>query len=353
LKIYIGLILALVITLVITPMVRKLAIYLGAMDAPSKRKVHTEPMPRMGGLAIFVSFWISVFATQEITTQVLALFAGSLVIVISGIWDDCKNIKPWIKLVFQFAAAAIAMIYGGVRVEFISQPIIEGFVFLKWLWIPVTFFWIVGLTNAVNLIDGLDGLAAGVSAISALAIGIVTYINGFYEMGNLAFILAVATAAFLKYNFHPAKLFMGDTGALFLGYTLAVISVLGMTKTTTAVTFFLPIIVLEVPIFDTLFAIVRRVINKKPIFGADKDHLHHRLLAMGFSHTKAVLVVYAVCITLSISAILISMLPNRLGLVFAAIVTIIMVLMAGETGLLGNKKVKSVKVDNNNENKGE
>ena len=339
-KVFLFCLLAAALTILLTPLAKRIAINMGAMDAPSKRKVHTVPMPRMGGLAIYLSFWITVFASQTASKEVMAFFIGSLFILVSGIWDDCRNISPKMKLLFQ-AAAALTVIFGGITVDFLSNPFGKELLFLEWMSYPVTFLWIIGMTNAVNLIDGLDGLAAGTSAIASCAIGVVALMNGQIIMSSLAFILAASTFGFLKYNFHPASIFMGDTGALFLGYALAVLSLMGMTKTATTVAFFLPIIILEVPIFDTLFAIVRRASNDKPIFSADKDHLHHRLLAMGLSHTQAVLLVYGICLFLSISAICISLLPENIDIIGGIFVTLLMAFGAAKTGLLGNKKKES------------
>ncbi|MEA4891963.1 MAG: MraY family glycosyltransferase [Peptococcaceae bacterium] len=330
------LLLAASLTLGLTPLVRRLAIRVGAMDQPDKRKVHTCPMPRMGGLAIFFSFWITIFITQPITAELKAFAFGSLLILISGVWDDMKNIRPWMKLVFQFAAALV-VILAGVKVTFITNLFSASPTVLGWLSVPFTMLWIVGMTNAVNLVDGLDGLAAGVSAIAALSIGIIAWMEGFASVGYLSILLASSTFAFLKYNFHPAKIFMGDTGALFLGYALAVISILGLTKMATTVSLFLPVVVLGVPIMDTLFAIVRRLTNRMPIFAADKDHLHHRLLAMGFSHTQAVLVVYGVCLFLSLSAIGISLLPTGQAMMAIGVVAVVGIWAAEKVGVLGRQ----------------
>lgn len=328
--------LAVALTLGLTPLVRQLAIRVGAMDQPDKRKVHTSPMPRMGGLAIFLSFWITAFLTQPITAELKAFAFGSLLILISGIWDDMKNIRPWMKLAFQFAAALV-VILAGVKVTFITNLFADTPAILGWLSVPFTTLWIMGMTNAVNLVDGLDGLAAGVSAIAAFTIGVIAWLEGFTYVGVLSLILAASTFAFLKYNFHPAKIFMGDTGALFLGYALAVVSIMGLTKMATTVSLFLPIVVLGVPIMDTLFAIIRRLMNRMPIFAADKDHLHHRLLAMGFSHTQAVLVVYGVCLFLSLSAIGISLLPTGQAMMAIGVVTIVVIYGADKIGVVGHK----------------
>lgn len=330
------LIFCMALTMLLTPPVRWLAIRYNIMDAPDKRKVHQSPMPRMGGLAIYLSFWITVFVTQPTNQEILSFFIGSLLIIISGIWDDLKGLKPIVKILFQLAAASIVII-GGVKVSFITRIFGGGPQALGVLSVPLTILWITGMTNAINLVDGLDGLAAGISGIAAISIGIISWMEGLPSVGILALILGVSTLGFLKYNFHPAKIFMGDTGALFLGYALAVLSIMGLTKMATTVSLFLPIIVLGVPIMDTVFAIVRRILNKKPIFGADKDHLHHRLLALGLSHTKAVLVVYGVCIFLSLSAIGMALLTNEKAMMVMVLVVLIVIYGADRLGILGRK----------------
>jgi UDP-GlcNAc:undecaprenyl-phosphate GlcNAc-1-phosphate transferase len=332
--------LAMLLTLGLTPFVRRLAIYLKAMDAPEQRKVHKVPMPRMGGLAIFASFWLTIFLTQPMTRDRYGFFFGSCLIVISGIWDDIKGVKPVVKILFQLAAAAV-VIMGGTRVSFITSLWGQSPLVLGHFSIPITVLWIIGMTNAINLVDGLDGLAAGVSGIAAITIGIISWMEGMVSVGLLSLILGAATLAFLKYNFHPAKIFMGDTGALFLGYALSVLSIMGLTKMATTVSLFLPIVVLGVPIMDTLFAIIRRFLKKQPIFAADKDHLHHRLLAMGLSHKNAVLVVYGVSTFLSLSAIGMAMVSTEQAMVVMVLVAVAVFYGADRIGIIGNK-AKSV-----------
>ena len=328
---------AVVLTIAITPLVRLLAVKAGVMDKPDYRKIHKEAMPLMGGLAIFIGFWATVFCTQAVTREILAFSAGSLLVLVSGVWDDKKSIRPAIKLIFQIAAALIIVFIGGIRIDFVTSLHSANPMALGWLAFPLTAAWIVGLTNAVNLMDGLDGLAAGVSGIAAVTIGLIAWMEGFPSAGLLALILGASALAFLRYNFYPAKVFMGDTGALFLGFSLAVLSIMGLTKMATTVSVFLPILVLGVPIFDTLLAIARRIVNKTPIFSPDKDHLHHRLIAMGLSHKKAVLVVYSVCFFLSVSAVGISLLPTGQAMMVMFLVTMAMFFAADKVGVIGRK----------------
>ncbi|MCL2166936.1 MAG: undecaprenyl/decaprenyl-phosphate alpha-N-acetylglucosaminyl 1-phosphate transferase [Clostridiales bacterium] len=333
----IPLLMAIAITAALSPLIRRLSIRMGVVDRPDHRKIHQEAMPLMGGLAIFCGFWAPVLFTQTLTKELLAFGIGSLLILISGIWDDSRDIRPWLKIVFQFAAALIVVLYGNIRISFLTSLFDARPMNLGWFAFPLTITWIIGLTNAVNLVDGLDGLAAGVSGIAAITIGVIAYMEGFQTAGVLALVLGASAMTFLIFNFHPAKVFMGDTGALFLGYSLAVLSIMGLTKMATTVSLFMPILVLGVPIFDTLLAIVRRLINKTPIFAPDKDHLHHRLLAMGLSHKKAVLTVYGVCVFLGLSAVGISLLPTGQAMMAMFLVTLVVLYGADKAGVIGRK----------------
>jgi len=297
--------LALIISLLATPLVSKLAFKVGAVDRPDNRKVHSRLMPRLGGLAIYLGFIVTLFLTVEISAQLAGLLIGGSIIIVLGILDDIRDISPRVKLLGQLAAAAVAVKYG-IEVDLITNPF-GGTIELDWMgisWgIPLTILWIAGVTNAVNLIDGLDGLAGGLSAIAALTLAVLGWREGTPEIVLPALILAASTFGFLRYNFYPAKVFMGDSGSMFLGYVLACLSVIGVAKTATVVSVFVPILILGIPIFDTLFAIIRRYINNQPIFKADKEHLHHRLLAIGLSHRQTVLVIYGVNMVLGGSAV--------------------------------------------------
>lgn len=290
--------------LIATPLVKRLAIKIGAVDKPNERKVHQKLMPRLGGLAIFISMLVGLAISLPDSKFTIPVLLGSLVIIITGMLDDMYEISPKVKLLGQFIAASI-VIYGGVEVEYIILPFYEGEFNLGMLSIPLTFLWIVGITNAINLIDGLDGLAAGVSSIVLLTISTMAiFIPNPFVM-TLGFILLASTLGFLVYNFHPAKIFMGDTGALFLGFMISVLAVLGF-KEITFFSLLLPIIILGVPISDTFFAIIRRIVNKKPLSAPDKSHLHHCLLRLGYSHRKTVLIIYAMSAFFGIAAIILS-----------------------------------------------
>ncbi|MFT9599851.1 glycosyltransferase family 4 protein [Mesobacillus sp.] len=287
--------------LVLTPLVIKFAHKIGATDKPNHRKVHAKVMPRLGGLAIFLGVVAGFFAAGLHDEKLTGISIGAVLIIILGILDDKYELSAKVKLAGQIAAAGI-VVSTGLTIDFISIPFMAKFNLGIWA-IPVTIFWIVAITNAINLIDGLDGLAAGISSIGIATIAFMAGMAGKELILALALILLGSTIAFLFYNFHPAKIFMGDTGALFLGYSIGILSLLGLYKSVTLFSFIVPIIILGVPIFDTTYAIIRRVVNKKPIGAPDKSHLHHRILAIGLSHRNTVLVIYALGILFSVAAI--------------------------------------------------
>ncbi len=315
-----------------TPLVRQLAIRIKAFDNPEARKVHNCTMPCMGGLAICLAFWVSVLYAFPVSKELGGLLVGGLLICLVGIVDDLRGVSPRMKLAVQVVAACI-VVAAGIRVDFMTNPI-EGVFNLGYLSYPVTVLWIIGVTNAVNLIDGLDGLATGVSAIAALTLGTVAALEGFGQAAMLSFILAAGALGFLRYNFYPAKIFMGDTGSLFLGFNLAVVAISGLTKSTTVISLFLPVIILGIPIFDTLFAIVRRYHNKKPIFCADKEHLHHRLLALGLTHRGAVLAMYGVSALFGVSAVLMALVTTAQGMLVMVAVSLGIFIAAERLGIL-------------------
>ncbi|SDJ88747.1 MraY family glycosyltransferase [Natronincola ferrireducens] len=306
---------AMSISYILTPYAKKVAYRIGAIDVPKdNRRVHKKPIPRLGGLAIYVAFMVSSMLMAIMKEEVLSIdkkfigiMVGATIIVLIGIIDDSKQISAKYKLAGQILAAVI-VVYSGVRIEFITNILNKttGMSELKQLSVPVTIFWIVGITNTVNLIDGLDGLAAGVSTIAALSLAFVACLNGGVEVTILLMILAGSLLGFLPYNFNPAEIFMGDTGSLLVGFILATISIEGVIKSATTIAVAIPVLALGVPIFDTTFAIIRRLVNKRPIMEADKGHLHHRLLDRGLSQKQTVVILYIISIILGGSAIVIS-----------------------------------------------
>lgn len=314
---------AFVASILLTPLVIKMAIRIGAVDRPNYRKVHASIMPRMGGLAIFGAFMVGYFILRPEDEHAIGMLVGALIIIITGVLDDLFEITAKAKMSGQLAAALVAVLWGGLQIPFINLPFLGQFDF-GYLSIPITIIWIIGITNAINLIDGLDGLAAGVSTIALITIAVMAVIMGDTFVVAVAALLAVSAFGFLFYNFHPAKIFMGDTGSLFLGYMISVLALLGF-KNVAVVSLIIPIIMLGVPISDTFFAIVRRIRMKQPISAPDKSHLHHCLLRTGFSHRQTVLIIYGLAILFGIAAILFSQ-----ATVWGAIVLITVMLIAIE-----------------------
>jgi len=321
-----------IISTVCVPLSTQLARNLGAIDPPDERKVHKVDMPRLGGLAIFAAFMLSLVIFTRVSGPMLGLVMGAIIIFLLGAADDIYHLSPLTKLLGQSLAATVAMYYG-VMVHFMTNPF-NGLLVLGYLSIPLTFLWIVGITNAINLIDGLDGLAGGVSAIAATAIGIVALRQGQADVSMAALLLVAAIIGFLPYNFHPARTFMGDSGSNFLGFVLACLAIMGTTKGTTAVSVLIPIIILGIPIFDTFFAIVRRINNHKPIFLPDKNHLHHRLMAMGMSHRRSVFIIYGISAFFSGIAVLLTFITNPKASLLLSLLLLVIVLGAVRIGLL-------------------
>ncbi|AKP45815.1 MULTISPECIES: glycosyltransferase family 4 protein [Bacillus] len=332
--VYLTFVLCFIASLLLTPLAKKLAIAIGAVDKPNYRKVHQKIMPRMGGLAIFLSFLIGLLVLRPQDPYNWPIIIGSFIIVLTGLLDDKFELSPKLKLAGQLLAAIVVVVIGGVHVEFINLPF-GGQLEFGLLSVPLTILWIVGVTNAINLIDGLDGLAAGVSSIALITISFMAFLKGDAYVMSIALILLGSTLGFLIYNFHPAKIFMGDTGALFLGYMMSVVSLLGF-KNVTVLSFVIPVIILGVPISDTFFAIIRRFIHKKPLSAPDKSHLHHCLLRMGYTHKQTVLIIYAISAMFGLAAIIFSMATIWGALLFGAILIIGIELFVESVGLVGS-----------------
>ena len=298
---------SLLVAYVMTPPVKRFAEKVGAIDVPrDNRRVHDHPIPRMGGLAIFIGFVLSLIFFVPMSTKVLGLLVGSVIIAVMGGVDDIVSLNPWVKLAGQIVAALVA-IRCGLVFDVISNPNIfaeETYIEIGWLSIPLTMLWIVGCTNAVNLIDGLDGLAVGVSAISSMTMLIVSL---FVSEPVVSIILAALTGAclgFMPYNLNPAKIFMGDVGSQLLGFVLSTASIMGLFKLHAIITFFVPLLALALPLADTIFAFFRRILHGQSPFKADKGHFHHRLLAMGLNQKQVVAVLYGISAVLGLLAVL-------------------------------------------------
>lgn len=300
---------AFVIALGATPLTILIAPKIGAVDIPKdNRRMHTKTMPRFGGMAIYVGSMAAMLflLPQGIDSRITGIAIGATLIFIMGAIDDIWRLSAKVKLIGQIVAACILFAFS-VRISFVSNPFGEGYIIFPWIVsLLVTVIWIVGITNTINLIDGLDGLAAGVSFIATLAIAYIAYIHGRYEICMAFMALAGSCLGFLPFNFHPAKVFMGDGGALYLGFMIASISVMSPMKSATVIATILPIFVLALPIFDTAFAILRRMINRRPIMEADKGHLHHRVMAVGMGQKRTVLTLYCISGIMGVAAILIS-----------------------------------------------
>lgn len=301
----IGLLFAFLMTYALTPAVRRLAVRIGAIDIPKdERRMHNRPIPTIGGLAIFLSFALGVIALIPMNSAYTGLLLGAVMITASGVLDDVYALNAPQKLLVQTGAALVAA-FSGVLIEKIAW--FDTFIYFGDWSVPITVLWIVTITNAINLIDGLDGLACGISAISSIALLIVSILSlQDSAVILLTALLAGACLGFLPYNRHPAQIFMGDTGAMFLGYVLAVISIQGFFKVNAMIAFVAPFLVMGVPILDTLFAFARRILRGQHPFHADRQHFHHRLLALGLDQKQAVALLYAVSALLGVAAILLA-----------------------------------------------
>ena len=300
---------AALIALVTTPVVRSLAFKMRAVDVPKdNRRMHSHPIPRMGGLAIFLGFLFSVLIFVPLTDELRGMLLGAVVIVVLGVLDDIYALPAMPKFLVQIGAALIAVLQGNVITHlsnpnlFSASPIWN----LGVLSIPFSVLWIVAITNAVNLIDGLDGLACGVSAISSMTLLVIALTVSEPQVALLMAALAGACLGFLPYNLNPAKIFMGDTGSTFLGYVLAVVSIQGLFKYATIISFAVPFLLMGLPIFDTCFAILRRVSHGQSPMAPDRGHIHHRLIDMGLSQKQAVAVLYIISAILGLSAVVLT-----------------------------------------------
>ena len=281
---------ALAVTFILTPAVKNFAVQIGAVDKPDARKVHHGLVPRLGGLAIYAGFMVSVILTVGFTYEMTGIMIGATCLVFVGIADDIVSLPAKVKLLGQILSAAVLVIFFDVNIDWIDLPYVGIIEFPLFISIPLTIFWIIGFINTVNLIDGLDGLAAGIATIASIAIALLAFQMGQWVSAAAMVAMTGACLGFLQYNFNPAKIFMGDTGSMFLGYVIAAVSVMGSMKTAAAAVLIVPLVALAVPITDTVLAIVRRRQSGVPIFSPDKNHLHHRLLAAGLSQKQVVLV---------------------------------------------------------------
>lgn len=292
---------SMIVSLIITPVVIAVSKKLDIVDKPNFRKVHTKPISMMGGAVILISFFIGVWLGHPIERETKPLLLGAIVIYLVGLIDDLYDIKPIFKLLGQIVAASIVVMYG-VTIDFISLPI-GPTIYFGWFSIPFTIIWFVAIINAINLIDGLDGLAAGISTIAYVTIAFIAILQGNIFIIMICSVQIGALLGFLVFNFHPAKIFLGDNGALLLGFIIGFVSLLGF-KNITLISLFFPVVILAVPFIDTLFAMIRRVKKGQRIMQADKSHLHHKILELGYTHRQTVILIYAIAILFSIVSVI-------------------------------------------------
>jgi len=300
---------ALVVAIIATPLSITLAKRWGAIDYPGGRRIHLQPIPRLGGLAIYTAFWLAVILIQGWDRQYWGLFLGSSLIFLVGIWDDIRGMRPLLKLLWQ-SLAAVILLFFDFGISFGSLPLFAEIstlgIYGVYVGAFLTVFWVVGLVNTVNISDGLDGLAAGICFGAALLLFWSAYRTGQVSSAALTLALAGATLGFLFFNFHPAKVFMGDSGSMFLGYVIGGISIMGLLKTATVLGLVFPLLVLGMPLTDMVFAIIRRKWKGHSIAKADRGHLHHRLLDAGLSQRRAVFLLYAMSACFGLAAVLLA-----------------------------------------------
>ncbi|WP_273497820.1 glycosyltransferase family 4 protein [Peptoniphilus rhinitidis] len=331
---------AFALTFVQMPLTIKLAKKWGFIDVPKDtRRVHKKPIPVGGGIAMVITVTILMIVFLPLTKALVMTILSSLLIAFSGLYDDKHDLSPKLKFVFQIIAA-ILLIIGGIKIEFFTNPFDshDALFILNILSIPVTIFWVCGITNTINLIDGLDGLASGVSMICAISMFFITYEMGRVNVSLVCALVAGACLGFLPFNFNPAKIFMGDTGALYLGFMLSYISISGFLKQAAILTIFVPVLILGVPVFDTAFAMVRRKLSGKSMVEADKGHLHHRLLNMGLNQRQTVVILYSISAIFGILANVISKFQSSIGLIISIAVIVIILLTGVAAGMLKNKE---------------
>ena len=331
-----------IFTALIMPLMVKFANHIGAIDIPRTRHIHKKPMPKLGGLGIFFGFLFGYMLFGINSIQMNSVLIGSFIIIIIGLLDDIKPIKGNQKLLGQIIAASIIVFYGKIL---LSNVTMFGFNFEFGIFkYPITLLFIISCINIINLIDGMDGLSGGISSIFFITIGIICFFQG--KLDSLAaiitFIMLGATLGFLLHNFYPAKIFAGDTGSMFMGFIISIVALLGF-KGTTLTSFIAPILILAIPILDTLFAIIRRILKRQPIFAADKDHMHHQFLKMNFSQRTTVLIVYGINILFSLASIFYILKDPEKGRIIYIILFLLVLWFVLNTDIISNKMSSKVK----------
>ena len=336
-------------TFATTPLVRRFAFKIGAIDIPKdNRRMHKKPTPRIGGLAIIFGFTVATLCFAQPSRQLYGTLAGAAIIAVMGVIDDCKNLPAKLKFVIQIIAALVVVFAGDIKIDVFTNPNFLSdnpyWVLPEWLSVTLTVIWIVFITNAVNFIDGLDGLAAGVSAIMSISLVFISIRVGEYSIAILGIALMGSCFGFLPFNFNPAKIFMGDTGSTFLGFMLATLSIQGVFKSYAVISFAVPLLILGLPLFDALFAMIRRILRGQSPMTADRGHLHHRLVDMGFSQKQTVFILYAISGVLGITAVLLA----ESGVLRALLLVICVLILLLIGSMLGNNSYVHQHQDNRN-----
>ena len=336
-------------TFATTPLVRRFAFKIGAIDIPKdNRRMHKKPTPRIGGLAIIFGFTVATLCFAQPSRQLYGTLAGAAIIAVMGVIDDCKNLPAKLKFVIQIIAALVVVFAGDIKIDVFTNPNFLSdnpyWVLPEWLSVTLTVIWIVFITNAVNFIDGLDGLAAGVSAIMSISLVFISIRVGEYSIAILGIALMGSCFGFLPFNFNPAKIFMGDTGSTFLGFMLATLSIQGVFKSYAVISFAVPLLILGLPLFDALFAMIRRILRGQSPLTADRGHLHHRLVDMGFSQKQTVFILYAISGVLGITAVLLA----ESGVLRALLLVICVLILLLIGSMLGKNSYVHQHQDNRN-----
>lgn len=336
-------------TFATTPLVRRFAFKIGAIDIPKdNRRMHKKPTPRIGGLAIIFGFTVATLCFAQPSRQLYGTLSGAAIIAIMGVIDDCKNLTAKLKFVIQIIAALVVVFAGDIKIDVFTNPNFLSdnpyWVLPEWLSVTLTVIWIVFITNAVNFIDGLDGLAAGVSAIMSISLVFISIRVGEYSIAILGIALMGSCFGFLPFNFNPAKIFMGDTGSTFLGFMLATLSIQGVFKSYAVISFAVPLLILGLPLFDALFAMIRRILRGQSPMTADRGHLHHRLVDMGFSQKQTVFILYAISGVLGITAVLLA----ESGVLRALLLVICVLILLLIGSMLGKNSYVHQHQDNRN-----
>ena len=336
-------------TFATTPLVRRFAFKIGAIDIPKdNRRMHKKPTPRIGGLAIIFGFTVATLCFAQPSRQLYGTLAGAAIIAVMGVIDDCKNLPAKLKFVIQIIASLVVVFAGDIKIDVFTNPNFLSdnpyWVLPEWLSVTLTVIWIVFITNAVNFIDGLDGLAAGVSAIMSISLVFISIRVGEYSIAILGIALMGSCFGFLPFNFNPAKIFMGDTGSTFLGFMLATLSIQGVFKSYAVISFAVPLLILGLPLFDALFAMIRRILRGQSPMTADRGHLHHRLVDMGFSQKQTVFILYAISGVLGITAVLLA----ESGVLRALLLVICVLILLLIGSMLGKNSYVHQHQDNRN-----